>query len=303
MFNSDIVQSIEPYTMSDKRPSARDESRQRDERSALQAFEQILEAMPDDRGTLEAAILAAQACGELDTALKHRLHLADILRRSGDAVALREQVEILRGDLDPRAQEWLAAFDAGSDGSAAFAEAMAGGEEPPKPSVSVPSAFNISDEIDLAWKLFERQEINQEEYAKLVRDLTEMAASNNRGTVSVLHALGAAHHKGLDRILLYLSQASEEAPTPYVSLGGFTMRPELARILPEEFIVNRGAIVFELMGREWLVALLNPLNPSLRRDIQALCGHPCHFYLTQAADFDNALARLRKVASDSENRV
>ena len=40
--------------------SPRDESKIEDERSALQTFERILEIMPDDRGALEAAILAAQ---------------------------------------------------------------------------------------------------------------------------------------------------------------------------------------------------------------------------------------------------
>ena len=72
------------------------------------------------------------------------------------------------------------------------------------------------------------------------------------------------------------------------------MRAELAHLLPEAFMVGRGAIVFEMLGREYLVAVLNPFNQSLRADVQQLCGRPCHFYLTKASEFDNALARLKE---------
>lgn len=287
--------------MADKRQSVRNESKNEDERAALKNFEQILEVMPDDRSTLEAAILAAQACGEPEIARTNRLHLADILRMADDLDALQKHVDVLRTDPDSRAQEWIAAFDAGSSIDVSPAEDLASLVEPPKRVGPPPSSeFNISEEIDLAWRIFEHQELDQEEYAALVRDLTEMSASPNRGTVSVLHALEAGHHKNLDRILAFLAQGSKGAPTPYLSLAGFTMRPELTKILPDAFMANRGAIVFEVMGHEWLVAVLNPFSPSLRADIQNLCGHPCHFYLVQASDFDNALARLRKAASDSD---
>ncbi|HAL91742.1 MAG TPA: hypothetical protein DCM68_01800 [Verrucomicrobia bacterium] len=287
--------------MADKRQFVRSESKTEDERGALKTFEQILEVMPDDRSTLEAAILAAQACGEAEIARTHRLHLADILRMADDADALQKHLEALRNDPDPRAQEWIAAFDAGFSVDVSPAEDLASLVEPPQRRGPPPSSeFNISEEIDLAWRLFEHQEIDQEEYAALVRDLTEMSASPNRGTVSVLHALEASHHQNLDRCLAFLAQGSEGTPVPYISLSGFTMRPELAKILPDAFMANRGAIVFEVMGHEWLVAVLNPFSLSLRADIQNLCGFPCHFYLARASDFDQALARLRKTASDSD---
>ena len=283
--------------MADLQHPPPDESQTDDERSALQTFERILEIMPDDRGALEAAILAAHACDEHETALLHRIHLADILFSENELDALNEHVDLLRSDDDPRAKAWIEAFDKGErlSADARLADASVPPLESIRSDKAAPrSAFNISDEIDLAWKLFEHHEISQEEYAGLVRDLTEMSASHNSGTVSVLHALEANHNKNHDAILSFLAQEAEEAGTPFISLSCFTMRPELAQMLPEPFMVNRGALVFETLGRERLVALLNPFNQSLRADVQQLCGTPCHFYLAKASEFDDAVLRLRQ---------
>jgi hypothetical protein len=279
----------------------RDDSHAEDERSALETFEQILEIMPDDRGALEAAILAAHACGDESAALKHRLRLADVLLESGDRDSLQEQAEILRTLDDPRAKSWIDAFDLKMRLGSALIDA------PPRESsadwaadkrAAVRTAFNISEEIDLAWKLFEHREISQEEYSALVRDITEMSASHNGGTVSVLHALEAGNHKNQERILSFLAQEAEETGTPFVSLSCFAMRSELAHLLPHEFMLNRGAVVFETLGRDRLVAVLNPFSQSLRIDVQALLApHPCHFYLAKASEFDLSVVRLKETAA------
>lgn len=268
-----------------------------DEHSALQTFERILEIMPDDHGALEATILAAQACGELEIALVHRLHLADILFADKDLPSLNVHLEFLRNNEDPRAKAWIDAFDSGVVLQANAQDADVGHADLAQKAKAAPrSTFNIADEIELAWKLFEHHEINQEEYAALVRDLTEMSASQQGGTVSVLHALEATQHKSHERILSFLAQESEATGTPFISLSCFAMRAELAHMLPDAFMVNRGAIVFELLGQDRLVAVLNPFNQSLRTDVQQLCGHPCHFYLAKASEFDNAIARLKEAS-------
>ena len=283
--------------MADTRHPDHDDAHLEEERNALHTFERILEIMPDDRGALEAAVLAAHACGEREAAIGYRIRLADVLLESDEQDALQEQVDLLRLEDDLRARGWVEAYDL---------RQRAGGQplDPGADEVewtsgdAARSAFNIAEEIDLAWKLFEHREISQEEYSALVRDLTEMSAAQNGGTVSVLHALEAGHHKNQDRILSFLAQEAEETGIPYVSLSCFTMRAELARMLPEDFMVNRGAIVFETLGRERLVAVLNPFSQSLRADVQHLAGHPCHFYLARASEFDGAFARL-KHASDA----
>ena len=287
--------------MADKQPL--DEAKIEEERSALQTFERILEIMPDDRGALEAAILAAQACGESDKALLHRLRLADLLLDAGEPDALRDLADALRSDPDPRARAWIDAYDRSPSASRplpADAALDVQIETPGRPAPASPLAsFNISDEIELAWKLFDHREISQEEYSALVRDLTEMSATQHAGTVSVLHALEAGNHKNQDRILAFLAQEAEAVGIPFISLSCFTMRAELAHFLPNDFSVNRGALVFETLGKERLVAVLNPFSQSLKADTQRLVGHPCHFYLVKASDFDDALQRLRQAAESA----
>ena len=281
-------------------PTASD-SRIEDERNALQTFERILEIMPDDRGALEAAILAADACGEAESALVHRLHLAALLLDTGEFDALRPHADVLRTSPDPRARAWMEAYDRQRPASPEPAgEALDITPPPPPPVASALSQFNITEEIELAWKLFDHREISQEEYSALVRDLTEMSATQHAGTVSVMHTLESGSLKSQERILAFLAQEAESVGAPYVSLACFTMRPELARILPEAFMVNRGALVFESLGRERLVAVLNPFSQSLRADVQLLCGQPCHFFLTRASEFDDALQRLRQASANPE---
>jgi len=152
---------------------------------------------------------------------------------------------------------------------------------------------NITDEIDLAFRLQEQGLLTDEEYASLVKDLSEMASSKHREPVSVLHALESRHHKNLESILTYIAQT---ARAPYISLACFAMRAELLPILPEEFIISHGALPFETLGREVLVAVMNPLSPGIKSDIEKKTGQPCHLFLARASEFEEARTRLRESA-------
>lgn len=264
--------------------------------SILQEFESILEIMPDDRSALEAVVLAAEAVGEWEKATTYRLRLMDLLAQEGDVESLQQHLDVLREQGDARAESWLSASALGKEdavpGSVGMVpDAAASGK---KAAPEVRSHFNINDEIELAWRLLESKELSQDEYAGLVRDLTDMSASKTGGTVSVLHAMEAARHKNLERILAFLAQSMR---TPYVAMDGFAMTAELEHLLPRPFMINRGALVFEVMCRECLVAVLNPVSHGLRNDIQTLTGRRCHFYLTRAAEFDHALVRMKEAAT------
>ncbi len=284
--------------MTDKNKSKIHEIDTSAEHDALWAFERMLEIMPDDRSALEAAIFAGQAAGEREKALVYRLRLVDILLEEGDESSLKEHVAALREDPDPRASEWIEKYDLGSS-SKKTAQAEEAAEAPLQEKAAAPiytETKNIAEEIDLAWKLLENEEITREEYAEMVRNLTEMLASEDGGTVTALHSLEASNHRKLEQILSFLSQSSR---TPYISLSSFTIRPEMASILPDDFITNRGAIAFDTIGRELMIAILNPFSRSLRTDVKNVSGAHCHFYLTRASEFDDAHQRLRTSASQS----
>ena len=275
--------------MADTNPTNPSASDGEDMRDILATFEQILEIMPDDRGALEAASQAALQCGEMEKACTYRLHLADLLEAAGETSELEGLTEAIRLDADPRAQEWIQAYDLRTGhATAAAAEASA------RDDVQIthqPAESNISEEIDIAWKLYDEGQISQEDYSTLVRELTETPHTNKDEIVSVLHALEATNHRNLDEILSFMSRTSR---LPYLSLSAFTMRPELVPLLPSDFIQARGALVFDMLSDDLLVAVLNPFSESLRREVQARTGKSCHFYLVRAAEFDLAFRKLKE---------
>jgi hypothetical protein len=266
---------------------------------ALQEFERILEVMPDDRGSLEAAIFAAEAAALPDKELTHRLALTQLLLLEGDLEAAEGHLSVLRDQADDaRVADWLAVYDPAVAGGAAAQVAVTpsgGGEAAGAAAVAAGSTFDLSEEIDMAWRLHESQLLTEDEYAGLVSDLTEMSSQKDGGTVSVLHALEARVQKNLESILAHLQQVTR---TPYISLAGFASRPELVPLLPEAFIEQRGAMVFDLLGKECLVAVLNPFSAALRQEVERRLGAACHYYLVRASDFDAAAERLREMAEE-----
>jgi hypothetical protein len=79
-----------------------------------------------------------------------------------------------------------------------------------------------------------------------------------------------------------------------VPLSGFEIIAATASILPMEFMTQRGALVFEVMGPDCLVAVLNPFDKDLQDDVRRATGRRCHFYLVSSPDYDVALANIRK---------
>ena len=53
------------------------------------------------------------------------------------------------------------------------------------------------------------------------------------------------------------------------------------------------------MGNYALVAILNPYDTKLPRDMEDLTGRTCHRYLVTPADFDAALEKIKKMKSET----
>ncbi len=256
---------------------------------AIAACEQILEAMPDDRASLEALQHAYAQLGEKERARAYLIRLVRVLLLEGDREAAGDYVEPLRelGSDDADAVELLRRLEPEPD--RARTEPMAI-EEPHAPEVSL--SVNMAEELSFLWNLMQAGEITQEEYAGIVQDLTDMSASASAATVSVPHALEARGFKTLDRIILF---AAKDSDTPYIALDAFDFPREAVSILPIEVVVHRGALVFEMMGRHALAVVLNPYDRGLRRDVERLSGCKCHFFMTRASEFDRAVGRVTEV--------
>lgn len=280
--------------------------------NAITAFEQILEAMPNDRASLEALSHAYEQIGDLTKAKEYFVRLANVLLEEGDFDSARDLI----GRLNPFAADdddvkrLITRIETLSGGAALDAVSLAEDVAVPqedlsvaeapkaKRNVSVSTAFNMSEELAMAWNLMEANELTQEEYASVVQDLTEMSAGDSVATISVLHVLEARGFKTLDRIITYLA---EQCSTPFVSLLNFELMPDPAAILPMEFAVKRGALIFELLGHDALAVIMNPFDKQLRKDVELLADRKCHFYLTMPSEFDKAVEKAaEKIAALKE---
>lgn len=264
---------------------------------AISAFEQILEAMPNDRSSLEALSHAYEQIGDHTRAKDYLLRLARVVVNEGDWDAA-EQVS---RQLSPYAVEDVEVANA----VRSIRERAPAAEEPAPPAgleqlfgeqpVAEPryESFNLADELSFAWSLLEDNHLTQEEYAALVQDLTDMASSEATTTVSVLHALEVRTFKGLERLLVAVSKS---CATPIITLGHFDIQQAAVEALPLDFMVRRGALVFDFIGQEPLVVVMNPHDLKLRKAVQSLTGKTCHYFMTLPSDFDTAMTRMREIS-------
>lgn len=274
---------------------------------AIGAFEQILEAMPDDTASLAALSHAYAQVGDHAKAVDYLLRLGNALLVQSDIASAEQLLNKLKPyEDDPNIQELmqritqLSSPEAGGEGVV---------ETPTPPSalskistheMAALSSFKMADELSLAWAIMESGELTQDEYANVVQDLSDMSASDSVDTISVLHVLEARGYKNLEKIIENLAK---ECGTPFVSLTSYEFQWQAISLLPEQFCSRRGALAFELLGDDVLVAVMNPQDQQLRKDIGKIIGRKCHFYLALSTEFDKLLTRYREaLEGDAEEK-
>jgi hypothetical protein len=279
--------------------------------NAISAFEQILEAMPNDRASLEALSNAYQQIGDHTKAKEYVIRLGRVIVEERDISSAKETADLLQtlAQDDPEAAALMKQLRALSEGGSVplagaatqggkaekTLTAAAAGAVQKAAAPQVRMSFNMSEELTMAWNLLEAKELTQEEYAAVVQDLTEMSAGDSAATISVLHVMEARAFKGIERIMGYLAR---ECATPFVSLAFFELTLQTCSIIPPDFIVRRGAMVFELVGKDAMAVVMNPYDKQLRKDVEALAGRRCHFYMTMPAEFDQAAKKIADMLAD-----
>jgi len=265
--------------------------------NAISAFEQILEAMPNDRESLMALAHAYQQIGDLSRARDYTIRLGNVMLDNGDISSALNLVEESKDlfDGDPKGKEFLARLEGVSAGGTSSSDKAS--VQPKTDTVPVNSnvrmSFNMADELSCAWNLMEGKEISEEEYSSIVQDLTDMSASSEaEATISVLHVLEARGSKNLEKVISFVSR---QCGTPFVGLSGFDVQVDTVSILPWEFVVRRGAFLFDLFGGEGLVVVMNPYDKQLRKDVESLAGRRCHFYTCLPSEFDTAISKAKEI--------
>ena len=247
--------------------------------------------MPTDRLALETLSDAYEQLGDKLRASTYLVRLSDLVIHERDTKAATDLVGRLHGIGDtPEINEARGRLQ----------NLMADDLKAPQPTDRKPAANvrrgnDITREVSLAWTLMEAGELTQDEYAAVVQDLSENSSKRIDVPITVLHALNDRQFKKLDRILVYLSRTSS---MPVIAPSMFEIGKDVFSLLPIDFMTRAGAIAFETVGSDVLVAVLNPLDAELQAEVRRVIGRKCHFYVTSAPDYDAALSNIRKAIGD-----
>lgn len=268
---------------------------------AIAAFEEILDVMPGDRVALETLYEGYLMLGEHERAGEYLARLSIIVAEEQDRDEALRLLPALHQNvgIHPSVNQALQQIEA----------LLSSQEESPQneksTSVSPPeiaadpqaikTKLNVNDvtaELSMAWNIHQAKELSAEEYSQIVQDLTELCSRHLEVPVSVLHVLQDRGSSSLEKIIQF---TVKDTNTPYLELNRFELDPaRLTQQLPDDFLKHFGALVFEEIDREPMVALLNPYNQPLRDEVSRILDRPCHFYLTRAEEYDFAMERMLK---------
>lgn len=252
--------------------------------NAIAAFEKILEALPNDRISLETLADAYEKVGDHTRAKDYILRLANVMADENDEDGARDLLRKIKDfdQNDPQVKQTITRIE-GMKAKKVMAVVRDTG-------VTLKKSSNIAEEISFAWNLLQAKKVTQEEYSKIVHDLSENMARTTNAPVTTLHVLSDQNHPGLNDILAFSSSTRH---MPLISLVNFELQSKVTSLLPLDFMIRRGAIIFELMGNDTLVAVLNPFDQHLLLDIEDITGKTAHGFLVTPADFDGALEKIK----------
>ena len=251
---------------------------------SIAMLEQILEVMPHDSDALKALYNAYRRVGQQENAFQYLVQIVDVCVGGEHALLpfVQQELDSFAELLPGETVEQLGRLkEIGDQQASVSAEPEA---------VPVRKEADIGEELTLAWKLYEDSLLSQEEYSSVLHDLTEVSSQTLDVPVSVLHVLKDRGFAQMSRIMNYLSSRSG---APCIRLSDFELSEDVAQTLPLAYAVHEGALPFARMGRNLLVAVLNPFNNALIEQVETEFGHRCCTYLVDPEDYDQALGRLR----------
>ena len=263
---------------------------------AISLYENLLKTSPNDSAALEALASAYEQAGNTLRARATLIRLSRVLITKRDTVAAARVIEMLRphAEADFDALEALTSLDIfikespDAAGDANGAPAPAPAAEPP-PSGVILDKIILNREMSLAWDLCSDGRLKQEEYSQIIEDLTVQIAESRGTAISVLHAVVDRQIPGFDGLMQHLAEKSR---CPFLDLTAFEPQPQDLRGVPKSYLMRQGAIVFNEIGGELLVGLLNPVDKTLRKDLRHYLGVPCHFFLVAPEAFDKAWEKI-----------
>jgi hypothetical protein len=254
---------------------------------SIAMLEQILEVMPHDIDALMALYNACRKCGRQERAFEYLGMMVDVAGDAETAAFIVEQLPSFESEFPSETAAQLARIRT----LVVNAPAPVAGRYSSAPQQA---ATDIAEELALAWKLYEENQLTQEEYSSVLHDLTEVSSKELDVPISVLHVLNDRGFTQITRVMNYMSSRSG---VPCLSLAGFELPAQVADVLPPEIPAHDGAVPFGFFGNDLLVGVLNPFNNMVVDKVETASGHRCHSFLVTPEEYDIALGRLRAMAS------
>ena len=255
-------------------------------------FEQILQVMPEDRSTLEFLCIAYEQTGEKEKCQKTLVSLAQVLVNERDF----ENAQVLLGKIENHDTPEIKAIELklramlkpAADASAAKDVSAAGTTDGAFSRSAERIAAIKAERMLLTW--LESNGVIEKELAdKVGSDLQALGGVSDDLLISTL-ALIENENPAIAETAS--SCVADESKVPPIALEAFDQYLTLAKELPEKLVKVRGAVPFGKVADETLVAVANPMDAELRKEIAARFGGRCHFFFVPPLSLGIVLAKL-----------
>lgn len=268
-------------------------------------FEKMLQLMPDDRTTLEFLCVAYEQIGEKEKQRKALCSLAGVLIKEKDLESADRIAERLAEYHTPDAQAAVLRVRAAhaqtaprpSPAQAAAAAEPAAAHAAPSETPAAAAAPSRDAYVHIALKaqgelinlLAQRHVIDEGFVPTLRQRLAELAEAPGCFLISALAILEKENTAIAENVAAYLA---DTAGTPPIPLEAFDLQGEFPRMLPELMVRIRGVMPFAKLGDTLLVAVLDPLDTTLKQEIETALNQPCRFYLAHPRTMEEILDKL-----------
>ena len=248
-------------------------------------FEKMLQLMPEDRVTLEFLVVAYEQLGRHEDGQKAFVSLTKILIKEHDVAALEGILPRLEESDYPVAK--ALAFKV----KTLVAPAPDLTPEAPKELtedeiVASVSAAAVSAEIKLIDELVDGKMISDDDAEHLRMQIEATPTHGQVFLVSALQILEKENPAALERCMAYLADRYGAPPIP---LASFEPAKNMFAPFSAHSMRIRGVVPFASIGKDTLVAVLNPADETLRGEFSAVS--PCRFYLAMPSAVEAALGK------------
>ena len=248
-------------------------------------FEQMLQLMPEDRVTLEFLVVAYEQLDRHEDSQKALVSLTKILIKEKDTAALEGLLPRLE------ASDYAEAKALALRVKTLTAPAPDLSPEVPKEMTESEMVESISDvavksELALVDELVDGGVLSEDD-AKHVKAQVEVTPTAGQVfLVSALQILEKENSTALEKCMAYLADLHGVPPVP---LAAFDPPKGLFAPFHALTLRVRGVVPFASVGKDTLVAVLNPADESLCAELSA--ATPCRFYLAMPSAVEALLAR------------